>query len=208
MRVFIVAPTPMMQAGLHALLSDPAIHIVGSSSLNDTFLTSPPQADVFVVADELQLEEVVRTVAGSQTTSLVALVDNEERAISVLRVQPLQGWGLVPVDTSARQLQAVVIAVSQGLVALPTRAANHLGEHVPLVAETVTLVPGDDALTPREREVLELVGQGLPNKLIARRLQISEHTVKFHLSSISTKLGASSRTDAVRRGLRQGLIPL
>jgi DNA-binding CsgD family transcriptional regulator len=56
--------------------------------------------------------------------------------------------------------------------------------------------------------VLELVGQGLPNKLIARQLQISEHTVKFHLASVSTKLGAVSRTDAVRLGLRQGLITL
>jgi DNA-binding NarL/FixJ family response regulator len=63
-------------------------------------------------------------------------------------------------------------------------------------------------LTAREHEVLELVGLGLSNKLIARQLQISEHTVKFHVSSISNKLGASSRTDAVRRGLRHGLITL
>jgi DNA-binding NarL/FixJ family response regulator len=65
-----------------------------------------------------------------------------------------------------------------------------------------------DALTTREREVLELVAQGLPNKAIASRLGISDHTVKFHLSSIFSKLGASSRTEAVRRGVRAGLITL
>ena len=63
-------------------------------------------------------------------------------------------------------------------------------------------------LTGREREVLELLGQGLSNKLIARRLTISEHTVKFHVGAIFTKLGASSRADAVSRGARSGLIVL
>jgi DNA-binding NarL/FixJ family response regulator len=66
----------------------------------------------------------------------------------------------------------------------------------------------EEALTAREREVLELLSRGLPNKLIARRLQISEHTVKFHVSSIYAKLGATSRTDAVSRGVRRGLITI
>jgi DNA-binding CsgD family transcriptional regulator len=66
--------------------------------------------------------------------------------------------------------------------------------------------PLDEPLTARELEVLQLLSQGLSNKLIARKLQISEHTVKFHISSLYTKLGASSRTDAVNRGARSGLI--
>ena len=65
-----------------------------------------------------------------------------------------------------------------------------------------------EALTPREIEVLELVAEGLPNKVIATRLGISDQTVKFHLSSIIGKLGASNRTDAVRRAMRRGLITL
>ena len=65
-----------------------------------------------------------------------------------------------------------------------------------------------DALTPREIEVLELVAEGLSNKAIAVRLGISDQTVKFHLTSITGKLGAINRTDAVRRGVRQGLITL
>ena len=65
-----------------------------------------------------------------------------------------------------------------------------------------------EPLTRREVEVLELLAEGLPNKAIAARLQISDQTVKFHVSSICGKLGAANRTDAVRRGVRRGLITL
>jgi DNA-binding NarL/FixJ family response regulator len=67
---------------------------------------------------------------------------------------------------------------------------------------------GVEALTAREIEVLELLAEGLPNKAIAGRLGISDKTVKFHVSSITCKLGAANRTDAVRRAVRRGLIPL
>jgi DNA-binding NarL/FixJ family response regulator len=65
-----------------------------------------------------------------------------------------------------------------------------------------------DPLTNRERQVLQLAAEGLPNKEIAARLQLSEHTVKFHLSSLYSKLGVSSRTEAVRTGTRQGWVIL
>ena len=65
-----------------------------------------------------------------------------------------------------------------------------------------------EALTPREIQVLELLAEGLPNKAIAARLRISDQTVKFHVSSISGKLGAANRTDAVRRAVRRGLVTL
>jgi DNA-binding NarL/FixJ family response regulator len=73
--------------------------------------------------------------------------------------------------------------------------------------------PGDDEeipepLTAREVQVLELLAEGLPNKAVARRLGISDQTVKFHVASLSGKLGAANRTDAVRRAVRRGLIAL
>ena len=77
------------------------------------------------------------------------------------------------------------------------------------VAEAIrnrTIVP--EPLTPREIQVLELLAEGLPNKAIAARLGISDQTVKFHVASISGKLGAANRTDAVRRAVRRGLITL
>ena len=71
-------------------------------------------------------------------------------------------------------------------------------------------VPGIDVepLTAREIQVLELLAEGLPNKAIARRLGISDQTVKFHVAALSGKLGAANRTDAVRRAVRRGLIAL
>ena len=68
--------------------------------------------------------------------------------------------------------------------------------------------PSVESLTPREIEVLELVAEGLSNKAVAARLGISDQTVKFHLTSLSGKLGAINRTDAVRRAVRRGLITL
>ena len=67
---------------------------------------------------------------------------------------------------------------------------------------------GAEHLTGREIEVLELLAEGLPNKAIAERLGISDQTVKFHIGSIIGKLGAANRTDAVRRGVRRGLVAL
>jgi DNA-binding NarL/FixJ family response regulator len=68
--------------------------------------------------------------------------------------------------------------------------------------------PLHETLTPRETEVLELLAEGLPNRAIAARLRISDQTVKFHVASISGKLGAANRTDTVRRAVRRGLITL
>ena len=68
--------------------------------------------------------------------------------------------------------------------------------------------PLAEPLTPREREVLALVAEGLPNKAIAGELGISDQTVKFHVASLTGKLGAANRTEAVRRAVRQGLIVL
>jgi DNA-binding NarL/FixJ family response regulator len=82
-----------------------------------------------------------------------------------------------------------------------------------IVSAPLDAEDGDDALvpetlTPREVEVLELLAEGLANKAIAERLGISDQTVKFHIASIAGKLGAANRTDAVRRGVRRGLITL
>lgn len=75
----------------------------------------------------------------------------------------------------------------------------------PAQADAAALV---ESLTAREHDVLALVADGLPNRDIAARLDISDHTVKFHLASIFGKLGVSTRTEAVQRGLRLGVIDI
>jgi two-component system, NarL family, response regulator YdfI len=77
-----------------------------------------------------------------------------------------------------------------------------------IVVEHVMESAIDEPLTAREREVLEWLAEGLSNRAIADRLDISEHTVKFHVASVYGKLGVSTRTQAVRRGLRRGLISM
>jgi len=199
----------MMQAGLHTLLAAEDIYIAGASAAPDAFLEEASAIDVVVVADDLQLDAVVHAI-DSWPTAVIVLTNAPERVIPVLQPHKFSGWGLVPLDVSSPQLLAAVGAVAQNMVVVPLDYSKWLYENLP---NNTTLAPGTlepplEALTPREREVLELVGQGLSNKLIARTLSISEHTVKFHISSISTKLGASSRTDAVRRGVQLGLITL
>jgi DNA-binding NarL/FixJ family response regulator len=206
-RVFIIAPTPMMRAGLHAMLTTASLEVVGEATAADGFVEELSAVDVVIVADERQLEEVGRIVTGSRSIALVVLSDNDERPVSILRSFSLRGWSVIPMNAPASQLEAAVIASAEGLIAVPSMAGERaLAQRS--VVEAMNLDALDEALTGREREVLEMVSRGLSNKLIARSLSISEHTVKFHVSSIYTKLGASSRTDAVSKGVRRGLITL
>ena len=108
--------------------------------------------------------------------------------------------GVLLSDVTPEQLDLAIRAVAAGLLvrspALPAdRGFAPLAEEAPL-------------LTPREREILTLVGQGMSNKMVARRLGISVHTVKFHLEALFDKLEATSRAEAVAKGLVGGVIEL
>ena len=206
-RVFVIATTPMQQAGLHVMLTSSDIEIVGESLVPDIAQEELVESDVIVVADEVLLEDAVRMIPRDETVALVVIANNEQKAFSLLRSLKVRSWGILPTTATATHLQGTIVLVSQGSVVFSASLMHSLNEH-PRYLQSVQLEAADEVLTAREREVLELVSQGLSNKLIARHLQISEHTVKFHISSISSKLGAASRTDAVRLGLRKGLITL
>jgi two-component system nitrate/nitrite response regulator NarL len=107
--------------------------------------------------------------------------------------------GVLAPDATAEQLDAALRAVFAGLVV-----------RYPSAPETRGFAPAEDMplLTPREREVLGLIAEGLSNKEMARRLAISVHTVKFHMEALFTKLDATSRAEAVTKGLRGGVIEL
>jgi two-component system, NarL family, nitrate/nitrite response regulator NarL len=106
--------------------------------------------------------------------------------------------GVLPAAASDRQVAAAVAALAEGLVVRTP--------HLPEIPGFAPREPQARALlTPREVEVLALVGQGQSNKAIARRLNISAHTVKYHLEAIFSKLGVRSRAEAVTRGLRLGV---
>jgi DNA-binding NarL/FixJ family response regulator len=205
-RVFVVAPTPMARAGLRSMLA--AVEGAGVEVVGDSGPPPDPgsasafsTAEVVLVADEDLLEEAALAVSEDGTQGLVLLSD-EEGAARLPRSLPLGGWGVVPSDASPEELGAAVAAVAQGLVVLPRAVADGALAEAP-AAEELSEPP-----TAREGEVLGLLARGLSNKQIARELGISEHTVKFHISSLYAKLGVGNRAEAVSRGARHGLISL
>ena len=106
---------------------------------------------------------------------------------------------VLPSAATPAQIVAAVLAVASGLSAILS------GEMAALVPAVET-PPPTESLTPREMDVLEMLAEGLSNKMIAYRLNISSHTAKFHVNAILAKLGAGTRTEAVMRGIRLGLI--
>jgi DNA-binding NarL/FixJ family response regulator len=132
-------------------------------------------------------------------SSLAAILFLSDDQLNVLEMRRLaRAWGILPTDVSAEELIAAVHALSQGLI-VGTAALLFESENEPLA---------QGPLTDRELEVLGLLAKGLANKQIAVALGISEHTVKFHVSSIYTKLNVTNRTEAVRAGLLGGWIAL
>jgi DNA-binding NarL/FixJ family response regulator len=204
-RVFIAALTPMLRAGLRTMLAGAELEVLGETAYLAAGLDLS-EADVLLVADESLLGQMAPVLSGPRRPAVVALADDAGPA-AILRALDLPGWAILPRDAPMDELQITVIAAAHGLVVLPAALAERMLSQ-PASVPALNPAPLDEPLTPREREVLELLGEGLSNKLIARRLQISEHTVKFHVSAIYAKLGASSRTEAVSQGARRGLITL
>jgi DNA-binding NarL/FixJ family response regulator len=198
-QVFVVAPTPFTRAGLRSMLESEDMIVVGEAdSLVEPVFSG---ADVVVVAGDEPLEEAARAV-GEEGTQAILVLSEDDRSVSVLRRLAPRGWGVVSPDVPPEDLGVAVAAVARGLVVLPRNLTGRL------LQGTVAVNEPAEPLTAREREVLELLGRGLSNKMIARDLQISEHTVKFHVSSIYAKLGAENRAEAVSLGARLGLILL
>lgn len=203
-RVLVVAENPLARAGLAAILeSQPGLAVVGQTApdaeLTSAFAAYLPDAlawDLGWDAAGLEMLVDVRDIA-PPVLLLVASADAVPDALS-------QGArAVLPQDAAAEALAAALMAVARGLVVmtpemLPASLLSAGGEPpIPV-----------DGLTARELEVLVLVAEGLANKAIASRLGISDHTVKFHINAVMSKLGAQSRTEAVVRATRLGLITL
>lgn len=191
--VFVVAPSPTLCAGLRALLSsDNEIKIIGEA---DGWNSPINEADVIITS--ASFTSFFDDEMGASPAASILILSDEPLNIREMR-RSQSAWGILPLDASAEELLAAIHALSQGLI---------VGERSLLFAsEEETLV--NSPLTNRETEVLNLLSKGLANKQIAIALGISEHTVKFHVSSIYTKLNVTNRTEAVHEGLRGGWIAL
>lgn len=203
-RVLVVAPTPALRVGVQALLAATDIEVVGVVGTVREFGAMLERVDVIVLADDELLREVE---AGEGEGPAVVVLSSDPAAVGQLRQLGVRVWGVVLPDAPASELRAAVLATGQGLIVLPPVLFRMVASTVATGA-TLTADALAEPLTAREGEVLQLLGQGLSNKQIARELHISEHTVKFHVSAVYSKLGAVSRADAVSRGARRGLIAL
>jgi DNA-binding NarL/FixJ family response regulator len=112
---------------------------------------------------------------------------------------------ILPRDASSEEIIAALQAAATGLIALHPDAFDYLLSRIRF-GERPELAFSDPILSAREIEILRMIAEGLGNKEIASKLRISDHTVKFHISSIFAKLGAANRAEAVTLGIRQGLI--
>jgi len=205
-RVLLNVPSPALRAGLRALLSsDNAIGIVSNSPAEeleaDVVITSASSASfsdpsVDSPSSGLRIGSQPPDALSGTQAAILFLSDDRVNVREMRRLSRV--WGILPTDVSAEELTAAVHALAQGLI-VGTAALLFESENEPLA---------QGPLTDRELEVLGLLAKGLANKQIALALGISEHTVKFHVSSIYTKLNVTNRTEAVRAGLRGGWIAL
>ena len=216
LRVFVVSPLPAVRAGLRALLEGAGdLAVVGEA----TGVGPLPQPDVpgaavdVIVLDglaPLEASDLADDRAGAPAEAAVVVLGPAPDGALLPAPTTAPAWAYLAREASVEQIVAAVRAVGAGLVAIDPRAGRHL---LAPATSADTMPDGNEGgatedLTPREREVLQLVAQGLPNKHIARRLGISEHTVKFHVAAVLAKLGAGSRTEAVHLAARRGLVAL
>ncbi len=200
-RVTIVSANHALRVGLRELLAN--------------------QSDIQVVAETVDLESVnaeetevvvlasvssVRLLESKTNFAILFLTDDVE-SIRAAVDSNTRAWGVLSSNATEDELAAAIRAVGEGLwVGAPNlvRSLMRVSRSREISGEDALVEP----LTIREQEVIQLMAQGLANKQMALTLGISEHTVKFHLSSLYAKMNVSSRTEAIKRGIELGLISL
>lgn len=207
LRVLIVADDPINRAGLAALMAEQPECVVAGQVGTDADMAEAlesSQADVMLWDLGWEGEGTLDLLAEARELNLpvTVLLSGPDDAAAAFA---MGARGVLLRSTEPRQLAAAMAAVASGLTVVD-----------PLLAGIALAAPGREQpadglvedLTPRERDVLQLLADGLPNKAIAERLAISEHTVKFHITAIMGKLSARTRTEAVTRAARLGLLIL
>ncbi len=216
--IVICADRSVTRAGLATMVSMPSTQVVGqvgSLQALETLLQTQ-QADLAIIAlanlGVAESETVLQIVEGlplAETLAVVLLVERGiEPAAREIAMQMMEtgSISILPMAVSADQLRCAIAAILCGFTLLHPDITETLFSATTFSSlEPAHLV---DPLTPREIQVLNQLANGLANKAIAQALSISEHTVKFHISAILSKLNVSSRTEAVSVGIRTGLVML
>jgi len=198
-----------MRAGLRVLLEESRLTVVGEADTLAACLawaeTDPPQLILFDLAlDDDALTGLWQLRRRCPAVPVLALSDATNGAL-VLAALRAGARGCLPKTATAADLAEAVQSLAAGNASLNPAAATALLAQ--LRGDAPARAPAEP-LTPREADVLRGVAAGLTNKAIAQRLKLSEHTVKFHLSSAMSKLGAASRAEAVALAMQRGYIAL
>jgi len=201
-RVVVAAASAVRRAGLEAIVrSESDLHLAGSTGALSRLdlLSRNANADVLLV-DSDSLPEALPAIAAR-----IVFLTETSGARDISRFLKSGVRAILARESDADDIVAAIYAAYRGQVLLSAEAAQNLAAVFGDQQEDSAML---EEITAREAEVLRMLAEGLANKDIARRLSISEHTVKFHISSILEKLGAATRTEAVMLGIRRGLIPI
>jgi DNA-binding NarL/FixJ family response regulator len=201
-RVTIVSPNPALQIGLRELIGNhPDLKVVGEATGLEQMEETETEVILLASVSPARLSEF-----DLDDRAILFLTDDPQDAKFLVAAKS-RAWGVLSLSATEDELLAAVRAVGEGLwVGAPSLMSGLMrdGGRVKLTeGESLT-----EPLTAREKEVLQLMAEGMANKQIALSLGISEHTVKFHLSSLYAKLNVSGRTEAIRIGLGLGLISI
>ncbi len=210
-RVFLIAASPLAHGALQNRLKARNVKIVGAAANIEAVgaQLSDAQAQVVLVDSSGEPPEtIVEALADSDLPAEIPTVILAEPGSPSVSAQALQAGirAVLPSEISTDQLAAALQAAAAGLVVLqPVEIPAAFPAPAP-ASQPLAELP--EPLTRREREVLQMLAAGLANKEIAARLNISDHTAKFHVAAILGKLGAATRTEAVALGIRRGLVLL
>ncbi|HKP17161.1 MAG TPA: response regulator transcription factor [Gaiellaceae bacterium] len=203
-RVLIADDHAVVRSGVeHALAGHADVELAGTAASGPEAVTLAREQEPEVVLMDLEMpgmdgiEATRQIVAERAETRVVVLTAFSDRP-RVLRALDAGACGYLLKDAEPEDLVAAVRAAAAGEAPLAPKAAASV------LVERRERRPADD-LTEREREVLGLIAEGLPNKLIANRLRISERTVKAHVSAVLRRLGVDDRTQAAVWANRHGL---
>jgi two-component system nitrate/nitrite response regulator NarL len=196
-KVALMTDDPLLRAGLSSLLAQ-----VGSIDVVDR-----DAAEVALWDAGIDAEKALARLAEIRSLPLpvVAVIGDQAQVSPAIAAG---ARGVVLRDQVGPGIQAALAAVRSGLTVVDSALAEHLLPTSAPVLPVATTPSGGKGLTERERQVVQLLSEGLSNKLIADRLGISDHTAKFHVNGVMMKLGASTRTEAVVEAMRRGLIRL
>jgi two-component system, NarL family, response regulator YdfI len=210
-RVFLIATSPIARAALQNRLKAQSVKVVGGAATIEALGSelSDAQADVLLVdAVGEPPEAIIESLADSDLAAEIPIVVLAEPSSHAASTQALHAGirALLPNEIPTDQLVAALQAAAAGLVVLHPAEIPAAFPAVAPASQPLAELP--EPLTRREREVLQMLAAGLANKEIAARLNISDHTAKFHVAAILGKLGAATRTEAVALGIRRGLVLL